>query len=57
MRRVIAKNMTRSSQEAPHFYLAAEVDMTDECIRYNTAMQEYRVQPSSVLRVTRLIKG
>ena len=29
MRRVIAKNMTKSSQEAPHFYLLVEVDMTN----------------------------
>ncbi len=29
MRRVIAENMTKSSQEAPHFYLEAQVDMTD----------------------------
>ncbi len=29
MRRVIAENMTKSSQEAPHFYLNIEVDMTD----------------------------
>jgi pyruvate dehydrogenase E2 component (dihydrolipoamide acetyltransferase) len=29
MRRVIAENMTRSSQEAPHFYLSMEIDMTD----------------------------
>jgi pyruvate dehydrogenase E2 component (dihydrolipoamide acetyltransferase) len=29
MRRVIADNMTKSSQEAPHFYLTVEIDMTD----------------------------
>lgn len=28
MRRVIAENMTRSSNEAPHFYLTMDVDMT-----------------------------
>lgn len=28
MRRVIAENMSRSSQEAPHFYLMTEIDMT-----------------------------
>lgn len=37
--------------------VAAEVDMTDECIMYSSSMQEYRVQPSSVVRVVRLIKG
>ncbi len=28
MRRVIAENMSKSSQEAPHFYLMTEIDMT-----------------------------
>ena len=34
MRKIIAENMTKSKREIPHFYITAEVDMTDKAFDY-----------------------